>query len=194
MKSTEYVTLQIGNKLRQIRKEKNFNLSELSARSSVSIPMLSKIENGRLIPTLPTLLQMLRALQVDLNEFFQDINSDSDFPGYFMIKGDSLERIEKEENTVGFEYSFIFSEVLERSSMEISHLRLMPGAQREKLTTAGMEYVYLLRGEIEFDLDGNTFSMAEGDSIFFDGNIPHVPTNSGLGPAELLVFYFITMN
>ena len=67
---SELLTIQIGAKIRQIRKDKQLKLGELAEQSEVSIAMLSKIENGRVFPTFPSLIQVLKTLRVDLNEFF----------------------------------------------------------------------------------------------------------------------------
>lgn len=194
METTKYITLQIGAKIRQIRNEYNFTLSDLSQKSGVSTAMLSKIENGRLIPTLHTLIQILKSLYVDLHEFFRDLNTDTNFPGFKLITYDQLKSVSKEEESMGFHYQFIFSEMLEKSSLEISLLELLPNCKREKLTTSGMEYIYILEGEIEYELEDNRFTMKKGDSLFFDGNIPHVPHNVSDEIARILVFYFISIN
>ena len=47
----------------------------------------------------------------------------------------------------------------------------------------------VLSGEVKYQLEDTFFDMKEGDALFFDGNIPHVPHNESAEPASLLVFY-----
>jgi len=48
----------------------------------------------------------------------------------------------------------------------------------------------MLSGECVYVLDDEEVVLREGDSIFFDGRIPHVPINKGVSPAKMLVLYF----
>ena len=67
----EDIIIQISNRLRDLRKEKNITLQELSEAAGVSKGMLSQVENSRAIPSLPVLLNLISSLQVDFNDFFK---------------------------------------------------------------------------------------------------------------------------
>jgi len=188
----EYLTIQIGAKIRQIRKENQLKLGELAEQSGISIAMLSKIENGRVFPTLPSLIQILKTLRVDLNEFFSDFKDSESFPGYIFCKRESYRHLEKEE-ALGFHYEHILNYTLDRSSLEISLLTLAPDSHRDMVSTNGLEYIYLIQGSVSYKLGQHIFDMETGDSLFFDGNLPHVPVNKDADNAILLVLYFINM-
>lgn len=193
MSNTEYLTIQIGSKIRSIRKDNGLKLGELAEKSGISIAMLSKIENGRVFPTLPSLIQILNTLSVDLNVFFSDMSTDEAFPGYILYKKEDYQAISKEEESVGFNYQLILNRILERSSLEVALLTLEPGAQRKQVSTAGFEYLYIVSGTIRYELGTEVLQLETGDSLFFDGNIPHVPQNEGATDAVILVVYFITL-
>jgi transcriptional regulator with XRE-family HTH domain len=63
---------QIGLKLRRLRIGKQLTLSRLAAETGLSTALLSKLESGRMIPTLRTLSTICRAYGVSLNHFFSD--------------------------------------------------------------------------------------------------------------------------
>ncbi|GAB4107804.1 hypothetical protein GCM10028791_02510 [Echinicola sediminis] len=193
MDNSEYLTTWIGSKLKEIRKSHDLKLGELADKTGISIAMLSKIENGRVFPTLPTLIQTLSTLDVDLNEFFSDLKGDKEFPGFLFKKKEEYKSIKKEEESIGFDYELILSHKIERSSMEISILTIGQDAQRSHVSTEGFEYIYLIKGELKYELGEHTFEMTEGDSLFFNGNIPHVPINKGNTEAVILVIYFIEL-
>ena len=48
----------LGAKLRQLRMRKKIALTELGKHTGLSASMLSQLENGKLIPTLPTLARV----------------------------------------------------------------------------------------------------------------------------------------
>jgi mannose-6-phosphate isomerase-like protein (cupin superfamily) len=51
-----------------------------------------------------------------------------------------------------------------------------------------------LKGKINLKIESETISLCEGDSIFFDGRLSHVPENPGRGEAMFLVIYLIKQN
>jgi transcriptional regulator with XRE-family HTH domain len=63
----------IGPKLRELRLKKKMGLVELGQHTSLSPAMLSKIERGRLFPTLPTLLRIALVFGVGLDYFFMGL-------------------------------------------------------------------------------------------------------------------------
>ena len=62
----------IGEKLRTLRLRKNMGLVELSKHTGLSAALLSKLERGKLFPTLPTLLRIAMVYSVGLDYFFTD--------------------------------------------------------------------------------------------------------------------------
>lgn len=194
MEGSNYLTSFIGGKIKDLRKSQDLKLGELSDRSGISIAMLSKIENGRVYPTIPTLIQVLNSLKADLNEFFADLNQEEEFPGYLLYKKSDYKSIKKEEESIGFDYQMVMNRKMEKSSMEISLLTISPGAQREPVSTNGFEFLYLIKGNLSYTLGDNTLSLEEGDSLFFNGEIPHVPVNHSDTDVMLLVIYFIEFN
>jgi len=62
----------IGEKLRALRLKKKMGLVELGRHTGLSAAMLSKVERGKLYPTLPTLLRVALVFSVGLEYFFSD--------------------------------------------------------------------------------------------------------------------------
>ncbi|MBI6118022.1 helix-turn-helix domain-containing protein [Salegentibacter maritimus] len=192
MNENKHITIWIGKKIRELRVSRNWKLGDLANYSEVSIPMLSKIENGRVFPTFPTLLQILKTLEVDLNEFFEDVDQGQKFPGYIMIKREDCTETSKEDS-IGFKYETVLTHSINNVSLEVSILTLDKNASRECVTTEGYEYIYLIKGDISYKLGDKTFNLQEGDSLYFDGRQPHVPLNNLNTESVLLVVYLITI-
>src|ERR1700758_1722720 len=62
----------IGEKLRTLRVRKDMGLVELGKHTGLSAGLLSKLERGKLFPTLPTLLRIAMVFGVGLDFFFTD--------------------------------------------------------------------------------------------------------------------------
>jgi len=50
----------------------------------------------------------------------------------------------------------------------------------------GQEFNYMVSGRMEFHLDGISYELNEGDSIYFDSGIPHAMKTIGTQPAQFI--------
>ena len=183
----EDIIVQITNKLKDIRKEKNITLQELADATGVTKGMLSQVENNRTIPSLTVFLNIIKSLKIDINDFFQDFNTEQDSKVIFK-KAAQYQFFEK-ENTVGFHYKRIMSSAINEYHVDFVLLTLMPNAQRAMVQTDAYEFKYVLKGKVEYTIGEEVFVMEAGDSIFFDATEPHNPKNLGDTEAQLLVIY-----
>ena len=69
-------------------------------------------------------------------------------------------------------------------------LEVQPNSKRDKVITDAFEFKYVLAGECYYAIGEQEVLLKEGDSIFFDGRIPHVPINKGKVASKMLVVYF----
>jgi transcriptional regulator with XRE-family HTH domain len=185
-----YLIHRIGPKIRDLRKEKGILLSDVSDATGISSPMVSKIENGRVVPTLPSLLSLLNVLEVEPEVFFAEINGEPDFEGHIHLKKNDYKHYVKEETAIGFYYQSILERTLDGFSFQVSHITLQPGNTRPKVSTDAFELLYVVKGEMHFYLNDESILVREGESLFFDGNIPHVPLNKTDEEVTYVVTYF----
>ncbi len=184
------VLLHIGQRIKKFRREKNLRIHEMARKANVSKGLISKIENGRTIPSLPVLISLIKTLDIDLEVFFKDIDT-SDKSFYIHKKRNEYIPITK-ENSVGFDYNVILNQSFSNTAIEAVFLNIKPNARRKKVVTDGYEFLFLLKGKLDYYLDTDLVVLEEGDSLFFDGAIPHVPKNNSDEVATLLVLYIIT--
>ncbi len=185
----QLVYYKIGSQIRKYRKEKDLKLLDLAALTNIGSAMLSKIENGRMIPTIPTLFTIISRLGIPLDAFFAELTAESSFPGFLFIPQSAYTPYEKEENAIGFEYLSVLEHTADAGAFQISVLKLHPQARRPPVTTSAFEYIYLVSGTVRYYLEDKAFKMQAGDSLFFDGAIPHVPVNESSETAVMLVLY-----
>lgn len=182
----------IGRRIRKLRTEKNLQASELARRADVSKSLISRIENGRAIPSLPVMLSIIAALGEDANTFFDGIPAPRS-ARYLVVRPDDHEKTDKEAAD-GFEYGVILSRNLLTIGFEMVLLSIAPGAERDKVVTDAFEIKYVLEGECEYVIGDNVVPLSEGDTLFFDGRIPHVPRNPGDRRLRMLVLYLYIEN
>jgi len=185
----EDILIQISNRIKERRREKNITVQELALRANVSKGLISQIENSRTIPSLIVLIDIIKALEIDLNEFFKDMRSKTDHPPVLVKRKHEYDHFEK-EHADGFHYQRIFTQSISQSTVDIVILELEPDASRPLVETEAFEYKYILSGQIAYQFNDDTITLNQGDSMLFDGRIPHTPKNMGDTKASMLVIYF----
>jgi transcriptional regulator with XRE-family HTH domain len=185
--------LEISTKIKEIRRDKNITVQELADRVSVSKGLISQIENNRSVPSLLVLVNIIRALEVDLNDFFKDIATNGSQQPVIIKKKSDYESFEKEQ-ALGFMYQRIFTKAFKNSTVDIVLLELQPNAARPMVVTEAFEYKYILSGNVEYVFEDQQYSLSEGDSMLFDGRLPHTPKNLTNQKAIMLIIYFFEQN
>lgn len=183
------VIVQISNKLKSIRKDRNLTLQEVADRAGVTKGLISQIENSRTIPSLLVLIQIVKALEVGLDEFFNDLNFYGKEGKILIQRKEDYQRFEKEPAS-GYEYFRIFTEKINACTIDIVLLEIQPGAQRDFVKTEAFEYKYMISGSVRYVFRDQEIILHEGDSMLFDGRIEHNPVNVGESIARMLVVYF----
>jgi transcriptional regulator with XRE-family HTH domain len=183
------IVSRIAQKIRSTRLKKNLTIQELADRTRVSKGLLSKIENSRTLPSLPVFIQIVQSLDVSLKEFFEDMAL-MNGKDYILIRKDNTVPMER-EGRIGFKYRFILSQSIATGTMEAVILTLEPGATGRPTITDGFEFKYIISGSCEYNINNEKVEMHEGDSIYFDASVPHLPSNNSNSNCVMLVIYFI---
>lgn len=184
----EDIIVQITNKLKEVRKEKNVTLQELADQAGVSKGMLSQVENNRTIPSLTVFLNIIKSLEIDVNDFFKDINN-LPIQSKVIFKKKVQNQFFEKENAIGFGYQRLLSTTINDQHLDFVLLTLQPNASRAMVSTDAYEFKWLLKGKVEYIIGNETFIMEEGDSLLFDATALHNPRNIGESEAILLVAY-----
>ena len=180
----------VGKRIKEIRLSKEMKLTDVAASAGVSKGLLSRIENCRSVPSLPVLFSVIQAIGENPVTFFEKFSYSPDAPFYILMRMNDYLPVEKEDST-GFHYFSIISRSFSDVTMNVVHLLLEPEACRAAVTTDGMEYIYLAEGEIDYNLGKDTITMYQGDSLFFDGRLPHLKINHSKNTARILVIYLL---
>lgn len=183
----------IGKRLKSIRKKEGYTISSLANSAGVSNGLISKIENGRTIPSLPVLLELISALKIDVSTFFEGVEKKTGAK-FIHIKKEDQQFLEKELEAEGFSYYQIFGKSLNAIGFEAVLLTVSPNSKREKVITDAWEFKYIINGECTYIIDSEEVLVKEGDSIYFNGRLPHVPENRSTKDCVMLVLYFYSDN
>jgi len=183
------VIVQISNKLKSIRKEKNLTLQDIADRAGVTKGLISQIENSRTIPSLLVLIQIVKALEVGLDDFFNDLSFYGKDGKILIQRKADYQKFEKEPAS-GYEYSRIFTKKVNQCTIDIVLLEIQPGSVRDFVQTDAFEYKYIISGSVRYIFRDQEIDLHEGDSMLFDGMLEHNPINVTQEPTRMLVIYF----
>lgn len=178
-------TLDLALNLKRLRLKQGLTLDRLAEATGATKGLLSQIENFRVLPSIPMLYKLAAALQVAPADLLMP---PSPSVPWVHTPAGAGETVEREFPESGFLYQALARNKTGKL-MEPFLLTIPPGSVRPPVTTAGDEYLYLVKGRLTFHLGDETIPLKTGDSLYFDGRIPHTPKNPGDGDAKLLVVY-----
>lgn len=174
----------IGREVRDFRKKLDMTVAELAKLSSLSAGMLSKIENGMTSPSLDTLQALSRALHVPVTAFFRRYEEERD--ATFVPAGQGL-TIERRGTRAGHQYQLLGHTLRKNIAVEPYLITLTEKSDVFPIFQhAGVEFLYMLEGEVGYRHGNKTYVMRPGDSLFFDADAPHGPDDLRKLPIRFL--------
>jgi transcriptional regulator with XRE-family HTH domain len=176
----------IGHEVRAYRKKLGITVTDLAAATGISLGMLSKIENGNISPSLTTLQSLSRALGVPLTAFFRRYEEPRN--AVFVKAGQGVE-LERRGTRAGHQYNLLGHIDNNSSGVVVEPYLITLTADSDVFPTfqhEGMEFLYMLEGEVVYRHGDQLFPMQPGDSLFFDADAPHGPEQLVRLPAKYL--------
>ncbi|HXZ78424.1 MAG TPA: XRE family transcriptional regulator [Terriglobales bacterium] len=177
----------IGPKLRALRLRRSMGLVHLGKQTSLSPGLLSKLETGKLYPTLPTLLRIARVFGVGLDHFFTTSNGNS----ANLTRHAERLRFPEKMGISGVAYLCeCLSHPLPDSKLSVFLAQFESESSKAPCHQhAGCEVIYLLEGKLSLRIGLEEFALEEGDSIQFDSGTPHSYHRLGIQPCSAILVH-----
>ncbi len=177
----------IGPKLRQLRLRKKIALVDLGKHTGLSASMLSQLENGKLIPTLPTLARIAMVFDVGLEFFFGDKRSRRVFT--LVRAEDRLRFPELPDSPVpGYYFEVLAFGAMERAlSAYLAEFSPGESVTPRQHVHEGAEFLHILSGSIAIKYQSEDHVLHPGDSVYFDASEPHSYHGLSDPPARAIV-------
>jgi transcriptional regulator with XRE-family HTH domain len=166
----------IGPKVRSLRKQAGLSLQQLSEQSDVSAAAIHKIEQSGMVPTITTLLKVAGALGKPVAYFVEEEEQGSE-PTVHTPDGEHRPIY---TSHTGIELAGI-SGTYDQFNIAGARATVQPGASSgaKMLEHPGEELIYVLEGKLEFEVNGRTFVLTQGDALHFRTVQPHSWRNPG---------------
>lgn len=171
---------QLGERIKQLRLDKNLTLKDVAKRTGLSISFLSQLEHNKTSATLESFKKVSDALGVNPSYFFTTAHAEAQST---VVRG-ALDQVNYETNT------FIYRDLkgtMENPLFMPILVVLHPGDNRgNNLTHKGQEFLYVLEGTLTVILNEETFTLQPNDCIFLDSAKPHYWQNHTKEPVKFL--------
>lgn len=169
----EALSVDVGQRLRSLREERGVSMRALARRSGLSANALSMIERGMTSPSVSTLHKLAGALEVPITAFFRE-----EPPRSKIVFCKANERVRVPllrgvweglggESFTGRMEPFMITLESNGSSGPYGMIH------------TGHEFVFCLRGTLEYEIGDEQFTLQAGDSLLFSARLLHRWRNPG---------------
>lgn len=173
-------TSSLGSRLRILRKERYLTQRQLATQAGISVNAVSLIERNEISPSVSTLQSLATALNVKLGFFFDE---DEQAKVIHVKASDRSSLTSRGVTITGLGQRF------DEQQIEPFLVKLAPHADcgEQVVLHSGHEFVYCLRGAVEYEVDKNIYLLETGDILLFEATLPHRWQNPTDEQAEMLL-------
>jgi transcriptional regulator with XRE-family HTH domain len=175
----------LGRTARRLRERQNLTLAVVARRAGISSAMLSRLETGRVSPSLETIVALAQTLGVTASVLMQRVGVD-DGGAQLIRAGEGLETA-RSGTRRGHTYHLLAAQRGPRKVFEPFLVTLndrsevFPGFQHP-----GTEFIYLLSGILHYRHGRHTYVLRPGDTLTFRGDVAHGPERLEKVPIRML--------
>ncbi|MEU3737606.1 XRE family transcriptional regulator [Streptomyces sp. NPDC032198] len=167
----------VGPRLRALRQARNATLAALADETGLTASTLSRLENGKLRPTLEQLLPLARAHGVPLDDLVAAPPTGDPRVHLRPVRRHGLVMVPLTRRAGGIQaYKVIYPPVDRAPTLKLQ-------------VHDGYEWFYVLNGIVRFVLGEQEFQLGEGEAAEFDTRVPHWIGSADSRPAELLALF-----
>ncbi|WP_133977756.1 helix-turn-helix domain-containing protein [Kribbella voronezhensis] len=173
----EDVLAGVGPRLRALRRARGVTLADLAAETGLTASTLSRLETGKLRPTLEQLLPLARAHAVPLDDLVQAPLTGDPRIHLRPVRRFGLTVVPLTRRPGGIQaYKVIYPPANRKRSIKLQ-------------THEGYEWFYVLNGQVRLILGDQDLLLDAGEAAEFDTRLPHAISSAGNQPAELLTLF-----
>lgn len=170
-----------GQSIKSYREDRKLTIKELAHETGYPADLLEKVEKDEITPPVALVLQLSRALKVNVDALDDNKNK----------KASS--RAKSQKKRAG---SYAYSQLTQTGSdkhLGAYRVTIEPNTAHEGVEYHhdGEEFIYVLKGSLSISVGKNISLLARGECIHFNSALHHKLSNPSSEKAELLVVLYI---
>jgi transcriptional regulator with XRE-family HTH domain len=173
------ITMDVGVRIREIRKSTNLSIRQLAKKVGVSYVTMQRIETNKVSPSVSLLFQIAQALNYPITTFLEEQKKSMVF-----IKKENQRVME----TMLMGLKLLVPKGVIDGNITISHGKTRKGRLVSRHKNEGFEFAYAIKGSSVLRHGKEKYEMHEGDVVYFDASEWHSVT--ALEPHEFLGIQF----
>ena len=172
--SVENLDRHLGQRIRDIRLRNKLTIADVAQIAELSPGMISKIENGQATASLDSLVNIANALGVAIGSLFKNFGAPAG-EARLVKSGEGMEVVRRGTSR-GHTYHLLSFDQGPRKRFD-PFLISMDDASEVFPTFEhdGTEFIHMLAGRLEYRHGDATYLLEPGDSLTFNGQVPHGP-------------------
>lgn len=184
----EPAELDVGRRVRELRKRRGWSLTEAADRFGIGRSTLAKLEAGNMSPTIGLLQRIAEGLEVDLTALVSRIAAEPASGRVAITRRGQGEQHRTDAHT----HEILAAELARKKMMPFrSRIRFDPDRALEWYRHEAEEFVFVLEGQVELQSEHYApVLLAEGDSAYVDGRMAHRLVATG--GRDAVVLFVIT--
>jgi transcriptional regulator with XRE-family HTH domain len=162
----------IGEKLRTRRQELGLSLRDIAARTGLTASFISLVERDQADPSIASLRKLAQALRTPLFHFFT--NGELTSP---VVRRDRRRRLVLPDSNIA--YQMLSPNSSGNLVLYMAHIEPGGSSSDEPRSHPAEECTYVMQGRLQLEVGDEVYLLEEGDSVCWDGNLPHRLTSIG---------------
>ncbi len=171
--------MSIGSKIRQRREAMGITLRDLAGRSGLTPGFISLVERDQADPSITSMRKIAEALEIPLFHLFAEDGLDDP-----VVHKDQRRRLRIPGACL--EYEMLSPPSARQLLFYTATLEPNACSSDDLLTHPMEECTLVMRGKLKLEVGSETYVLGPGDSICWDGNLPHRLSSVGDEPLELI--------
>ncbi|AOY96515.1 DNA-binding protein [Cupriavidus sp. USMAA2-4] len=176
----------LPHRLRTLRRQRGLSLEALAEQTGLTRSYLSKLERGLSSPSIATVLKIAQAYGMGTGHLLGDAR-DSAEEVACVSRASQREPLSREGESHGYRYEAIAAA---RKVKAMEPFVMHPPSDfpdEARVAHSGEEFLFVLKGQVEVQLGEELVTLASGDALYFDADLPHRVRSVGSARAEVLV-------
>ncbi len=176
--------MELGKKLRDLRKESGLSLEQLAARSGVALATLSRIENSKGTGTFRTHQRIAEALGIPLTEMYRDLQEPEQAAVFLPTESEEAETFTYDEKAS----AILLASRVSRKQMLPQMIVLQPGGKTavEQYPKGTDRWLFGLEGTFQIVVGDKSYRLNRGSTLYFKAFLPHQFQNLETSVAKLI--------
>lgn len=178
--------VELATRIKKSRLGLGLTLEQLADKAGLAKGMLSKVENFRVTPSLPTLAKLAEALGLPLSSLFEGLEHS---PAISVTRRDERVAVDRDREHSNIDY-YSLAHHRPNRRMDPFELTVPPEGGRDKaLAHQGEEFLTVLVGRVILEIGDDVISLKSVDSVYFNAEIPHRLKNPNKKEARVLCVF-----